>query len=275
MRDKNRSDLPPFTGLKSDWGRMMQKGKIIAVCGKGGVGKTVTSGALVRIFTEMDLKVFAIDADPAKGLSFILGLKENIKTLGDVRCELIGTARDRQNPKAVADASDYLLLEALIETNQFSFMAMGRSQTRGCFCPVNTLLKDAVKKMATHYDCVVVDAEAGLEQINREVMAGVSHIVTLVDGSQRSIHSLELIRKITAQMHMTARVGAVLNRWRENDHAAMLGRISAMGIPVWGKVPENEDLRNNDALGKPIFDLDPESPVLKEARQIADFLIRD
>lgn len=253
----------------------MQKGKIIAVCGKGGVGKTVTSGALVRILAEMGLRVLAIDADPAMGLSFILGLMGDIRTLGSVRRDLIGTARTKQDPAAVADATDYLVLEALIEAEGFSFMAMGRSQTRGCFCPVNTLLKDSVKKLAENFDCVVVDAEAGLEQINREVMAGVSHIATLIDGSQRSMHSLELIREITSQMKMTAIVGAVVNRWREQDRGAILERVAATGLPLWGMVPEDEVLRNNDALGKPIFDLGPESPVLKSARQIAHVLIQD
>lgn len=253
----------------------MQKGRIIAVCGKGGVGKTVTSGALVRIIAEMGLKVLAIDADPAMGLSFMLGLEEDIKTLGSVRRDLIGTARSRQDPAAVADATDYLVLEALIETERFSFMAMGRSLAIGCFCPVNTLLKESVKKLAENFDCVVVDAEAGLEQINREVMAGVSHIATLIDGSQRSMHSLELIREITSQMKMAAGVGVVVNRWREHDRETILKRVAATGLPIWGMVPENDVLRNNDALGKPIFDLDPESPVLTSARQIAHVLIKN
>ena len=41
--------------------------KIIAVAGKGGVGKTSISAAFVRLLTEAypDKRILAIDADPA------------------------------------------------------------------------------------------------------------------------------------------------------------------------------------------------------------------
>ncbi len=251
----------------------MKKGTIIAVCGKGGVGKTVTSGALVRTLSAMGHEVLAIDADPAMGLSFILGLKADIKTLASVRRDIIDQARTGNEPEEIADAMEYLVLESLIETGDFSFMAMGRSRTRGCFCPVNTLLRRSVKKMADNYDCVVVDAEAGLEQINREVLAGVSHIAAVIDGSCRSLHSLELIREMTSQMKMETAVGMVFNRFREQEHAPILEQMAHTGIPVWGTVPEDDVLRNNDTLGKPIFDLAPDSPVLKSVRQMVHFLI--
>ena len=51
--------------------------KIIAVAGKGGVGKTSISAAFVRLLTEAypDKRILAIDADPAVGLSTALGVE--------------------------------------------------------------------------------------------------------------------------------------------------------------------------------------------------------
>ena len=50
--------------------------KIIAVAGKGGVGKTTISAAIVRILTQQhpEKRILAIDADPAVGLSTALGI---------------------------------------------------------------------------------------------------------------------------------------------------------------------------------------------------------
>ena len=50
--------------------------KIIAVAGKGGVGKTSISSAFVRLLTEAypQARILAIDADPAVGLSTALGV---------------------------------------------------------------------------------------------------------------------------------------------------------------------------------------------------------
>jgi len=62
---------------------------IIAVCGKGGVGKTCVSALIVKMLSEsLSAKILAIDADPAVGLSFPLGIKVN-KTVDDIRNDLI------------------------------------------------------------------------------------------------------------------------------------------------------------------------------------------
>ena len=53
------------------------KAKIIAVAGKGGVGKTSLCSAIVRQLVETypGKRILAIDADPAIGLSTALGIK--------------------------------------------------------------------------------------------------------------------------------------------------------------------------------------------------------
>lgn len=246
----------------------MALGEVVAVCGKGGVGKTVASGTLVRVLAERGARVLAVDADPAMGLAYILGLQGDIRTLGNVREELIRSARTDKDPDGVAVSTDYLVLEALIETDIFSFLAMGRSLARGCFCPVNSLLKDSVRKLARSYDVVLVDAEAGVEQINREVMSAVDSVIVLIDGSRRSLHSMELIRQIMGDLDMKARMGVVLNRWKDGYD------FSLPDVSLVGTIPEDEGLCRNDAQGRSVFDLSDDSPVLESARRIADFVMK-
>lgn len=250
----------------------MKNKAVIAVCGKGGVGKTVFSGCLVRLLGEMGKSVLAVDADPAMGLSYLLGLSVDIKTMGNVKDDLIAKARDQRNPGEIADMIDYLLMEALYEMEGFSFLAMGRSLARGCYCPLNTMLKESIRKLAGNYDVVVIDAEAGLEQIKREVMSFVDRIVILVDNSRRSEHSMEIIMRMVADLNMKARVGVVMNRRRPNNWVG--NRIlSASGVSLWGVIPEDDILLQNDAGGKSIFDLPDSSPVLESVMKVMEFLI--
>ena len=69
--------------------------KIIAVAGKGGVGKTSISAAIVKLLVQKypDKKILAIDADPAVGLSTALGIDVKM-TIDDIRKEIVETVED-------------------------------------------------------------------------------------------------------------------------------------------------------------------------------------
>lgn len=81
---------------------MANSPKIIAVAGKGGVGKTSISATIVKILVEKfpDKKILAIDADPAVGLSTALGI--DVKTtIDDIRKEIVETVEDGQTKTAI------------------------------------------------------------------------------------------------------------------------------------------------------------------------------
>ena len=63
-------------------------GHVIAVAGKGGVGKTTLCGLLIQYLCESGKKpVLAVDADANSNLNEVLGVKTEI-TLGELREEI-------------------------------------------------------------------------------------------------------------------------------------------------------------------------------------------
>ena len=81
---------------------MNRNPKILAVAGKGGVGKTSLSAAFVRLLTEThpDARILAIDADPAVGLSTALGVEVR-QTLDDIRKQIVSSVEDGEPREAI------------------------------------------------------------------------------------------------------------------------------------------------------------------------------
>ena len=107
----------------------MNNHRVIAVCGKGGVGKTAFTTLLTKVMIEDPQagKLLLVDADPALGLHYALGRKE-IKTIGTVRDEILRVAEegDRQAQEELADKVDYLTARVLDEGKDFSFLPLPR-----------------------------------------------------------------------------------------------------------------------------------------------------
>jgi CO dehydrogenase maturation factor len=240
----------------------MKTTPVIAVCGKGGVGKTVLAALLARVLIEGGIRpLLLIDADPAGGLVAAIG-ERSVWTLAGVRERLIASARtaDDAEKMRLAEQVDYLVLEALLERKDYSLLAMGHSSEKGCYCPVNTLLREAIDLIASQFAAVIIDAEAGIEQINRQVTRSITRVIAVSDGSQRSAETARLI----AEMVDKDLVCAVGNRVAPGDR----GEVPE-GVAVLGVIPEDPCLRQFDQEGRPLWELPPDTPALCAVHAIA------
>ena len=237
---------------------------IFAVCGKGGVGKTALCALLSRAILEAEAgPLLLVDADPVSGLTSAIG-ERGIKTIGDVRDQIIATVRQGEDAKKkVADQLDYLVLEALAERDGYALFAMGRNTKKGCYCPVNALLRDAIDLIVDPFSVVLIDAEAGIEQINRQVTRRVSRIIVVTDGSARSIETLQLITELVPP----SLVSVVANRCDELPSEPL-----PAGIEYIGALPEDDELRRFDRAGTPLWQLPRSNPSVVAARDIAKTL---
>lgn len=114
--------------------------KIIALAGKGGVGKTSISAAFVRLLMESrpDARILAIDADPAVGLSTALGIQV-AATLDDIRRDVIASVENGAPQEALELLGEarFRIFDSLVEKAGFSFLTIGRPESAGCYCKVN------------------------------------------------------------------------------------------------------------------------------------------
>lgn len=232
-----------------------KKPVIIAVCGKGGVGKTSVSAAIVKLLMENpNNRVLAIDADPAVGLASALGI-EPARTVDDVRIDLAAQLVNGSSgsKKEILAKLDYQLLEAIKEMDNLAFLAIGRPEQTGCYCAINNLLKDIIGSVADQFDFVIIDGEAGIEQVNRRVMERVTHLLQVSDASARGINVAKNILELAGKVIQYDKTGLILNRIRGEDEMAKV--VIPLGLNCLGWLPEDDDLREADMQGKCVLDL--------------------
>ena len=245
----------------------MSEASVIALTGKGGVGKTSLSAAIVRILTQEkpEAKILAIDADPAIGLSVALGVDVK-ETLDDIRLRVAKDVTEglSETQDILAEAR-FRLFEAMREQRGFAFLAIGRPEAAGCYCAINTYLRQVISLLADEFDYVVIDGEAGIEQINRRVMEKVTHLLCVSDQSRKGIQIISTIREVSEKLVAAEKVGAVLNRvlLPERITEEKIG-----GVPLIAVIPPDPQHAENDIEGRSIFDLPEDAVILNGARQI-------
>ena len=241
---------------------MEQKATILAVAGKGGVGKTSLSATIVRSLVEKypDKKILAIDADPAVGLSTALGIDVKI-TIDDIRKEIIASVDEGDTRTAIEllGEAKYRIFDALVETDGYSFIAVGRPETAGCYCKINSYLKEVISILSNEFDYVVIDGEAGIEQINRRVMEKVTHLLLITDASKKGTQVITTIKNVADELVMYKKIGAIVNRLPDES---VIPHINTNGIPVLSYIQNDTNLAIYDIEGKNITKLPEDSNVV-------------
>ena len=241
--------------------------KVIAIAGKGGVGKTTIGGMLVRYLVEVigNGPVLAVDADPNSNFNEVLGVKVNA-TIGEAR-ELMKTDVPAGMTKDVW--FEYKIQEAVIEAKGFDLLVMGRPEGAGCYCAANTLAKQSIDMLKKNYAYVVVDNEAGMEHMSRLVTQDIDVLYIVSDASPRGILTASRIFGLIGELKLNILTTYILiNSLRDNDEQSLPAMAAAKGIKIAGVVRDDEEVRTKDAEGKSVFELRRDSFALLDAYAI-------
>ena len=214
--------------------------QVIAVAGKGGVGKTTLCGLLIQYLCEKGkTPVLAVDADANSNLNEVLGVEVEM-TLGEVREQIENAANSAKSPippsMSKADYAEIMMNRCLVEEDDYDMLVMGRTQGKGCYCFVNGLLQAQVQKL-TPNDC-----------------------------SRRGVQAVGRIAGLVKECGLNPKqIGLIVNRAPEGKlNDGTKEEIEKQGLTLFGVVPQDQEVYEYDCDGKPMTEL-PENAAVKTA----------
>ncbi len=237
--------------------------KIIALAGKGGVGKTTVASLVLRYLSKNGLSpVLAVDADPNSNLGETLGM-DVVKTVGDIREDFM---KDPQGVPSGMDKIVYLEMlmnQVLMERKEFDLLVMGRQEGQGCYCMVNNILNRFAEELEKNYKFLLVDNEAGMEHLSRRTSGKVDMLILVSDYALRGLRAVGRIHEMLDSLKLTvANVGLVVNRAPAELGKAFLDEADKIGIKILSTLPNDDTLLDFDMERKSLLELPDDSPAV-------------
>lgn len=230
--------------------------------GKGGTGKSTLTSNLGVLFALGGSRTVLVDLDLGlRCLDLYLGLEDRV--LYDVMDEMEGYCR----------AGEALIRHPQVPQLHLLPAAQNRTQE-----DVSAdRLKRLCLELAGRFDVVILDLPPGIGRLLPHASAIASKAALVVGDDPVTLRDAE--RAATAILSGgSPQLGLVLNRSRDggNGKAASRTEIIAeiLGIPLWGIVPEDNDVMKSTTGGVPVAMTKTDSPVVKSYREIAAHFAR-
>jgi CO dehydrogenase maturation factor len=230
-------------------------GMTIAVNGKGGTGKTTVAALFVEHIASRRLgSILAVDADPNYALAEALGV-----TLGQTMVGVCEECSSKLGEMPAGMTKDRFIelrvQESIVEAQSFDLIAMGRPEGPGCYCYVNSVLRNVLNNVSRHYQYLVIDNAAGMEHVSRRTERVVDRLVLVSDYSAIGIRSSKRIYDLAREIGIKIGKPFLIVNKLSGPMGALQGEVDASGVPLAGTIGYDDELLALSVENRPLREL--------------------
>jgi CO dehydrogenase maturation factor len=246
----------------------------IAICGKGGTGKTTLSALILRSLIRAGKgPVLAIDADADGNLAQALGLPR-VETVGAVLEEMEKKASRLASGVSKDEWLEARLTEVMVEEKGYDFLSMGRGEGPGCYCYVNSVLRRIMDKIEHGYAYSVMDNAAGMEHLSRRTTRAADALFLVSDHSARGVESGGRIAELTRELRLDVkRMGFVINRVPGEMAPVIRHKVQEQGLEILSSIPEDDEIKRFDLEGRSLLELPADNQVAQAVRELLEKIL--
>jgi CO dehydrogenase maturation factor len=238
--------------------------KKIAVCGKGGSGKSSVVALLAHGVRDRGYRVLVVDSDESNpGLYRVLGFDERpeplLKLVGGKK-KVFPTFSEEAEPREIILTREEIRVadlpgDYIVERDGIGLVCVGKilQSLEGCACPMGALSREFLKRLSLQKDeMAIVDMEAGIEHFGRGVETSIDSVLVVTEPSFDSLELAEKINSLAAEVGVE-RVWTILNKIGSEEIAARLReKLEERGISVIGSIGYEPEIFQSGLEGRPV-----------------------
>jgi CO dehydrogenase maturation factor len=237
----------------------------VAFAGKGGGGKSFIAATFARSLARAQNPVLALDLDTMPGLALSLGVDAGPEGLPEELAEeRPGGGWVMREP---IPAMDLVNRYSVAAPDGVRLLTLGKMP--GHLKPSSSaVFRHVVSTFDEPTWSMVADLPAGVRQPSFGWADFADIVAIVVEPTAKSQVTAQRVARILASS--TARVGVVISKWRPGDDAKAIA--AALGLPLLGVVPYDDEVRAAESAGQAPLDAVPEAAAVKSVQRLLESL---
>ncbi|MFN3567754.1 MAG: P-loop NTPase [Caldimicrobium sp.] len=239
--------------------------KKIAVCGKGGVGKSFLVYGISKAWAKQGKSVIVVDTDesnqtlyrlfgfsePPKPFMDFLGGKKAIQQSIKKRFQ----SKEKEPVISVIEKSSFTLSdipnEYLRKDGNITLISIGKIKEplEGCACPMGIISREFLEKIELEEnEIIIVDTEAGIEHFGRGIEKGIDAVIAVAEPYLDSIEVAE--KAISLAKKMEKKVYLVINKVPHHIENKVKDIVSKKGLEISALIHFSPEVYESSLEGK-------------------------